>query len=163
MTQAIRSTGASSTPIRSFEHAGEGVVLETRSQGEQCKVYRIGEFLAAPVQVPVRHRAVGDLVARWEASGDRRAAIARARQWVAGVFHTDEGVTLRTLRMNKGMSQKKLADLIGTSQPHIARIEGGADNLSIDTCRRLAQALDIDMNALDAALKQQESLKASTR
>jgi len=81
-----------------------------------------------------------------------------ARRWLADEFHGDDGITLRTLRMRKGLSQLQLATAIGTSQPHIARIEGGADNLNIDTCRRIASVLEVDMNSLDQALRQQQKI-----
>lgn len=157
MTNAIRSTNESSGPTRSFEHIGEGVSLKTSSAKEPCKVFMFGDYAATETSTPVRHTAIGDLVAKWEEAPDRRAAIARARVWAADAFHADEGETLRTLRMKKGLSQQQLAELVGTSQPHIARIEGGADNLALDTCRRLSQALGVDLNSLNAALLSQQS------
>ncbi|MGY0561670.1 helix-turn-helix domain-containing protein [Luteimonas sp. A277] len=155
MTNAIRSANESSGLTRSFERIGEGVSLKTSSAQESCQVFKFGDYVTTEASTPVRHTAIGDLVAKWEETPDRRAAIARARAWVADAFHADEGETLRTLRMKKGFSQQQLAVLVGTSQPHIARIEGGADNLAIDTCRRLSHALGVDLNTLDAALLQQ--------
>lgn len=156
MTQAIRSPNASSEPIKSFERVDSGVALKTSSTPERCKVFSFGDYLAPIAQAPARHVGIGELIARWEGAPDRRAAIARARGWVADTFHAEDGITVRTLRMRKGLSQQQLATLVSTSQPHIARIEGGVDNLNIDTCRRLARALDVDLNALDAALLQQQ-------
>jgi len=156
MTHAIRSPNASSEPIKSFERVDSGVALKTSSAPEPCKVFSFGDYLAPMAQAPARHVGISQLVAKWEGSLDRRAAIARARGWVADTFHAEDGVTVRTLRMRKGLSQQQLAALVGTSQPYIARLEGGADNLNIDTCRRLAHALNVDLNALDAALLQQQ-------
>ncbi len=156
MTQATRLPNASSTLTRSFERTGEGVALNPSSVPEPCKVFAFGDYLAPAAETPVRHVAIGDLVARWEARPDRKAAIARARGWVADALHADDGVTVRTLRMRKGLSQQQLAEAIGTSQPHIARIERGMDNLNIDTCRRLVRVLEVDMNTLDGALLQQQ-------
>lgn len=156
MTHAIRFPNASSEPIRSFERVDSGVALKTSSTPELCKVFSFGDYLVPMAQAPVRHAGISELVAKWEEVPDRRAAIARARAWVADTLHAGDGVTVRTLRMRKGLSQQQLAAVIGTSQPHIARIERGVDNLNIDTCRRLARALDVDLNALDAALLQQQ-------
>jgi transcriptional regulator with XRE-family HTH domain len=65
-------------------------------------------------------------------------------------------VTLRTLRLQRGMSQTQLAEAIGTQQPYIARIESGSADLRLETCRRLAAAMGIDLNTLDLALQRQK-------
>lgn len=163
MTHAIRSTNESSGLTRSFERTGEGVVLKTSSAAEPCKVFRFGDYLTPEAPTPARHSSISGLVARWEQDPERKDAIARARGWAADELHGDDGETLRSLRLRKGLSQQRLADLVGTSQPHIARIEGGADNLNIDTCRRLARALGIDLNTLDAALTLQAGAGAASR
>ena len=105
---------------------------------------------------PADHVSIEELASRWSREPDRKQNLEHARRWVADTFYTAEGDTLRTLRLRKGMSQSELAAAVGTSQPHIARIERGTENVTIDTCRRLVRALDIDMNALDAALARQE-------
>ena len=49
---------------------------------------------------------------------------------------------LAQLRRNRGISQAKLAKLVGVSQPVIARIEsGGVRNLTVGTIARTAEAL----------------------
>jgi transcriptional regulator with XRE-family HTH domain len=98
------------------------------------------------------------LVSEWEKDDKRRAAIEDARRWAADTFHSEDGDTVRTLRLRRGWSQVRLAEELGTSQSHIARIERGTENLAIETCRKLAHALEIDLNTLDQALKRQESI-----
>jgi len=80
------------------------------------------------------------------------------RRWVARTFYGEEGDTVRTLRLRKGWSQTRLAEALGTSQSHVARIERGTENLTIETCRKLGMVLDVDMNTLDAMLRRQEVL-----
>ena len=47
------------------------------------------------------------------------------------------------LRAMKNISQKELADMIGTSQPSIARLESGKyQNVSMSFIRKVAKALD---------------------
>jgi DNA-binding Xre family transcriptional regulator len=47
------------------------------------------------------------------------------------------------LRIKKKLSQKELAELIGTSQPSIARLESGKyKNVSMSFIRKVAKALD---------------------
>ena len=65
---------------------------------------------------------------------------------------------MRTLRLRKGWSQSRLAKALETSQSHVARIERGTENLTIETCRKISKALEIDMNTLDQALKRQEAI-----
>jgi transcriptional regulator with XRE-family HTH domain len=46
------------------------------------------------------------------------------------------------LRHAKKMSQKELAKAIGVSQPYIAKIEDGEENLTIETIVKLLSALN---------------------
>lgn len=48
-------------------------------------------------------------------------------------------------RMDKGLSQEKLADLVGTSHSQISRIESGRHRTNLDTLSRIAHALDMRM------------------
>jgi ribosome-binding protein aMBF1 (putative translation factor) len=45
-------------------------------------------------------------------------------------------------RMDKGLSQQQLADLVGTSYSQISRIESGRHRTNLDTLTRIAHALD---------------------
>lgn len=47
-------------------------------------------------------------------------------------------------RLAKGITQQKLAEKIGTKQAVISRVEGGA-NTSLTFLRRMADALDVDL------------------
>ena len=62
-------------------------------------------------------------------------------------------VALRVLELREeaGMSQAELAELLGTRQPAVARIEAGGANLTLRRVARIAHALDIDPVALVAA------------
>jgi transcriptional regulator with XRE-family HTH domain len=46
-----------------------------------------------------------------------------------------------------------LATRIGTSQPHLARMENGQGNVMRETMHRLCNALRVDMNTLDKAMQ----------
>ncbi len=48
------------------------------------------------------------------------------------------------LRRQAGVSQKKLAQLAGTSQPAIAAYESGAKSPTLDTVERLAESLGLE-------------------
>ena len=46
-------------------------------------------------------------------------------------------------RMDKGLSQQELADLVGTSHSQISRIESGRHRANLDTLTRIAHALGL--------------------
>lgn len=54
-------------------------------------------------------------------------------------FHVAENAI--HLRKRRGMSQADIAKIMGTSQPAIARIEGGDENITLETLKRLVSAL----------------------
>lgn len=78
--------------------------------------------------------------------------IASARKWAAGEFYGSEK-TLKAFRLRAGLSQKDLAQLIDTSQPHIAKIEAGKADPQYSTMVKLSNALGVDLNELGEALK----------
>lgn len=49
-------------------------------------------------------------------------------------------------RVEMGMSQRELAELVGTTQSAIARLERGGRPPRIDTLLRIAEALDCDLS-----------------
>ena len=66
--------------------------------------------------------------------------------------HADEGWLFAQIaeavaerRRERGLSQAELAELCGTTQSAIARLEGGGRPPRIDTLLRLANALDCDL------------------
>lgn len=157
MSQAMNSRNASYGPTKTVEVVAPGVAAKATSV-TNCVVFRFEDHALHKIDAPVRHTAIGELVDKWELDQDRRAAMEKARQWVAATFHGNDGDTVRTLRLRKGWSQSQLAAALGTSQPHVARIERGTENLAIETCRKLCSALDVDMNGLDRALRRQEAI-----
>ena len=48
-------------------------------------------------------------------------------------------------RRSRSLSQAELAELCGTTQPGIARIESGTGAPRVDTLRRVAAALDCEL------------------
>ena len=156
MTQTTQSASVSSMPTKHFERVYG--VNNVATSVDRCRIYTFEEFTSPPPAAPTRHSTVSDLVAEWEQDAQGHATLQEGRQWVADAFYTEDGDTVRTLRLRKGWSQTRLADMVATSQSHIARIERGTENVSIQTCRKLARALEIDLNTLDQALKRQEAI-----
>jgi ribosome-binding protein aMBF1 (putative translation factor) len=46
-------------------------------------------------------------------------------------------------RTDKGLSQQRLAEMVGTSHSQISRIESGRHRTNLDTLQRIAKALDL--------------------
>lgn len=161
MTLKLQSAKESLKPMKIFEKviSGAEVSTETTSSTDtHCQVFEF-EFFATPeVLTPSNHTTIADMVSEFELDDKRRAAIEEARRWAADALHSEDGETIRTMRMKKGWSQTQLARELSTSQPHIVRIERGTENLTIETCRKLCLALEVDMNELDLALKRQSDI-----
>jgi len=158
MTTNIQSANESLQPMKIFEKIFSETQTTTETSPTRCPVYTFELFSNSEISTPDNHIAIGDLVNQWEKNEVRRAALEDARRWAAEEFHGEDGETVRTLRLKKGWSQARLAQELSTSQPHIARIERGTENLSIETCRKLCEALEIDMNGLNEALKRQSAI-----
>ncbi|MEZ6135068.1 MAG: helix-turn-helix transcriptional regulator [Pirellulaceae bacterium] len=59
------------------------------------------------------------------------------------------GSRIRKVRNSQKLSQQKLADLIGSSQPHISDIENGSKCVTSRTLAKIAHALNVSMYDLD--------------
>lgn len=74
--------------------------------------------------------------------------------------------TLRALRQAAGLSQEKLAELAGTSQPQINKLETGQRKMTVDWAVKLARPLGVEPTSLlgldaDAAAMEPAAAPAS--
>ena len=58
------------------------------------------------------------------------------------------GTAIRQRRESQGLSQYKLALMIGSSKSHIWRIETGRVGVGLDDLVRIAEALDVEVREL---------------
>jgi uncharacterized protein len=63
------------------------------------------------------------------------------------MVHSEPGVLVRAARMRSGLSQRALAQRVGTAQSVIARIESGRTSPTWDTLKALLQAAGFDLTA----------------
>ncbi|GAA2104602.1 UDP-N-acetylglucosamine 1-carboxyvinyltransferase [Microlunatus panaciterrae] len=61
------------------------------------------------------------------------------------------GGLIRDARKHRGLTQMQLANVLGTSQSAVHRIEAGNQNLSLDMVTRIAEALDSPIISVGAA------------
>lgn len=164
MKATIQSPSAYLKPSKIVEKtiSPDGFTTATKSI-DKAEVYVFEDYQNPPSPVPDRFTSIDDLLKSWEAEDDLRDVVRDGRRWLAETVYGEDGDTVRTLRLRKGWSQVRLASELGTSQSHIARIERGTENLTIETCRKLASALEIDLNALDQALKRQGNIAQAKR
>ena len=58
------------------------------------------------------------------------------------------GEKIKELRTKAGISQQRLAELLGVSRPTISQIENGERKVSVDELDRLAKIFNISVNSL---------------
>jgi len=89
-------------------------------------------------------------------AGALRSAVDPVHASSAGRLHAAErasaGARLRRMRESLGLSQEEVARRSGVPQESLSRIENGHRDPRLDTLRKLAAALGMDVPALLAAI-----------
>lgn len=114
------------------------------------------ETAVMPIPLAQKNTAFSKLVARLESREEHKQGMAEARSWFAEKVLSDEGDTIRTLRLKKGMNQTKFAEVLGTTQAHVARLEKGNTDPQRSTCKRLREVLGISADMLEEIMDRQE-------
>lgn len=99
------------------------------------------------VPLPPGFEDIDDLVERLEEPEDQRKLFAVARAEIARKMP----LSLASLRLERGLSQKQLALRMGTSQSHVARIESGSLKIYLETANHLANELNVSLDVVNAA------------
>jgi DNA-binding XRE family transcriptional regulator len=103
-------------------------------------IYR--EFAAARALPLANTKSLAEVIGRLERNGAIASRLPEARRRVGRALYGGEA-SLAALRLRAGLSQAQLAEKIGSSQPHIARIERGQNDPSTDLVVRIARALGV--------------------
>jgi DNA-binding XRE family transcriptional regulator len=105
--------------------------------------------------LPAEYREIDDVVRKNESNPRRAVALARARQRLAKqVEDVAQKSTLASLRLKAGLSQSKVAELLGNSQSGYSLIESGRRaDIFLSTFEKLIQILHISRDDLATALK----------
>ena len=157
MTPTTAQHAESFELTKSFEATGHARVPEPALSTRQVPVLRVINLDSVKLPMPAGYESLEDVIAEFERDPEFRKEMRNARAWMADTVMRGEAITLRTLRLRQGMSQAQLAESIGTQQPHIARIERGHTDLRLETCRKLAVSLGVDLNTLDQALQRKKA------
>ena len=73
------------------------------------------------------------------------------------------GGLIRDARKHRGLTQTQLAEVLGTSQSAVHRIEAGNQNLSLDMVTRIAEALDSPLISVGASKPQHLRVQGGTK
>lgn len=73
---------------------------------------------------------------------DWQAEQLRDPEFVAAANELEPGYQVARLRIKRGLTQAQLAEMVGTRQPSIARLENGSSVPSLSFLDRIATALD---------------------
>lgn len=142
----------------STEH-GDSVAPTSRTTSLTGAVIT-AKFSALSPNLASEHQDFDALAAELEADPQNASELAVAGSWAADLLYPGEKDTLRTARLRKGLSQKQLAVMIGTSQPHIANLEKSGNDVMLSTAQKLCAALDIDFGRLPEMIDRQRAINA---
>lgn len=126
---------------------------ETYSPSTSKENVAFAEFsIQRPIPLP-NTVSLEALIQENEIDQDKAKYLADARKELASALYENEVKTLSILRLEAGLSQVQLAKEVGTSQPHLARIEQGKSDPSTNTIARIAKALNLEDAAVFQAIR----------
>jgi transcriptional regulator with XRE-family HTH domain len=77
-------------------------------------------------------------------------------EFVAALAELEPAYQVARLRILRGLTQEQLAELVGTKQPGIARLESGASTPTLSFLRKVATALGARLEVRLVPLKEEE-------
>lgn len=118
----------------------------------------VEQFVSAPV--PQGFKDIDVLIAERERSPRRAAALKRARQRLAiKLAAKEDEVTVAVLRLRSGLSQARVAELLGNSQSSYSMIESGRrPNVMFMTFERLVEIFNVSRDELAQAIHNTQTL-----
>ncbi len=110
-------------------------------------------MVSSDAVVPHAYLGIDAVIQMYEQNPARSLALAAARKRLANVIDIDEKPTMSSLRLKRGLSQAKLAVLMGTSQARLSRIECGLDDVLFKTFEKFVVTLQVSRDEIAEALK----------
>lgn len=103
--------------------------------------------------VPKNFRDIAEIIAEREENPKRAAALARARVRLSKQAYADTKTTLAALRLRAGLSQERLAKMLGNSQSSYSLVEAGKREIMLSTFEKLHEILKVSRDELAEALR----------
>jgi predicted transcriptional regulator len=98
---------------------------------------------------------------KYETDAQKAALISDARrQFARTVLDSGDHQSLRSLRLEAGLSQDQLAAKCATAQSHIAKIELGQTDPGTDTIARIAESVGQPADRVFAAIRSLRAKRA---
>jgi DNA-binding XRE family transcriptional regulator len=111
----------------------------------------VDSIVYAPL--PDGYREINDVISTHERDVGRAAALARARQRLSERVDAAQKPTVAVLRLKAGLSQAKIAELLGNSQSSYSLIESGRRDILHSTFEKLTEILHVSRDELAMAIK----------
>ena len=159
MTSATNAINKFSQPTTRFASPGIRRFVQASPESAKANIYTIVEQFVSSA-VPDGFREMREVIADREKNPRRAAALKRARQRLADkLAGSEDEVTVAVLRMRSGLSQARVAELLGNSQSSYSMIESGRrPNVMFATFERLINIFNVSRDELAQAIHNTEAL-----
>ncbi len=143
------STTSSTFPV--IKRYGSPLALVSTGTRPDNVIAIIERIVFAPL--PQGYREIDDVIRNSEQNSRRAEALARARQRLAAqIEDATQQSTIASLRLRVGLSQAKVAELLGNSQSSYSLIESGRRDIYHSTFEKLIEIFHVSRDELAAAL-----------
>lgn len=133
------------TTLESRVTSGIAVDLGEGAPTTEGNIYFVEFDRSADIPLPKGYVSITDRIAKSERDARKSEALEKARKELAVQYYSNQPQSVTTMRLQRGWSQRRLAEEIRTSQSHVARIESGTEDLRMSTVRKLAAAFGISV------------------
>jgi len=106
-------------------------------------------FVQAKVDLPGKDFSV--FMKEIEADSEKAELLKNARMELSERLSDTGAFPLSKLRLSKGLSQSQVAEKMGVSQAHVAKVENGDGNVRVDTIEKFADALGESFSVVSSA------------
>lgn len=150
---------ASSQVIDYSGFYGEELISRSVKNSKPCRIFDI-EANKAPISTNPSFSEFDKLLSSLEENHETAQKLNEARKWVANEFYTDK-LTIASLRLSAGLSQRNLGKACDIEQSHVSRYESGRHEPSISLSVKLAKALNVDVETLFEAWSNSRNINQS--
>lgn len=113
---------------------------------------------ANAVELPKGFTSVDDMLDSLPTDDGWEQALIAARKELSEKLHPDT-ITVASLRLARGWTQRQLAEKYGSSQAHIARIESGKDDVRISTIEKLSEVFNVSACTVMEAIQNAKRMR----